>query len=36
MNKIKTYYKNYLAYYEISNFLKNHIDEKTIIVCIGT
>ena len=36
MNKIKTYYKNYLAYYEISNFLKDHIDEKTIIVCIGT
>ncbi|WP_300261688.1 spore protease YyaC [Clostridium sp.] len=36
MNRIKTYYENYLAYYEISNFLKNHIDEKTIIVCIGT
>lgn len=36
MNKIKTHYENYLSYYEISNFLKNHIDEKTIIVCIGT
>lgn len=36
MKKIKTYYDNYLAYYEISNFLKDHIDEKTIIVCIGT
>lgn len=36
MKKIKTYYEHYLAYYEISNFLKDHIDEKTLIVCIGT
>lgn len=36
MKKIKTYYENYLAYYEISNFLKDHISNKTIIVCIGT
>ena len=36
MKKIKTYYEHYLAYYEISNFLKDHINEKTLIVCIGT
>ena len=36
MKKIKTYYEHYLAYYEISNFLKDYIDEKTLIVCIGT
>ncbi|SHK63420.1 putative sporulation protein YyaC [Clostridium cavendishii DSM 21758] len=36
MNKIKVHYKTSLAYYEISYFLKNHITENTIIICIGT
>lgn len=36
MSKVKTYYKDNLSYYKISNFLKNYIDENTIIICIGT
>lgn len=36
MSKIKTHYKNPLAYYEIANFLKDYMDENTVIVCIGT
>lgn len=36
MSKIKTHFKNPLAYYEIANFLKDYLDENTIIVCIGT
>ncbi|SKA81183.1 putative sporulation protein YyaC [Clostridium sp. USBA 49] len=36
MSKVKTHYKNPLAYYEIANFLKNYMDENTVIVCIGT
>lgn len=36
MNKMKTFYKNPLAYYEIAHFLKNYINSNTIIVCIGT
>lgn len=36
LNKIKSHYDNPLAYYEIANFLKDYIDENTIIVCIGT
>lgn len=36
MNKVKTHYENSLAYYEIALFLKNYINENTIIICIGT
>lgn len=36
MSKVKSYYKSPLAYYEIAYFLKDYIDENTIIVCIGT
>lgn len=36
MSKIKTHYKDPLAYYEIANFLKDYMDENTVIVCIGT
>lgn len=36
MNKTKTHYNDPLAYYKISQFLKNHIDSKTVIICIGT
>lgn len=36
MNKIKVNYKNSLAYYEISYFLKDYINENTVIICIGT
>ena len=36
MNKIKSFYKNPLAYYEIAHFLKNYINSDTVIVCIGT
>lgn len=36
MNKVKTFYKNSMAYYEIAYFLKNYINDNTIIVCIGT
>lgn len=36
MSKIKSFYKNPLAYYKIACFLKDYINENTIIVCIGT
>lgn len=36
MNKVKVHYKDVLAYYEIAYFLKDYIDENTLIVCIGT
>ncbi|MDF2503784.1 spore protease YyaC [Clostridium sp.] len=36
MNKAKAFYNNPIAYYEISYFLKDYIDNNTIIVCIGT
>lgn len=36
LNKIRAHYKESLAYYEISYFLKNYINNDTIIVCIGT
>lgn len=35
MNKVKTYYKNPLSYFEIASFLKDYIKD-AIIVCIGT
>lgn len=36
LNKIKIHHKNPLAYYEISYFLKDYINNNTVIVCIGT
>ena len=36
LNKIKAYYKNSFAYYELAYFLKNYMNENTLIVCIGT
>lgn len=36
MNKVKVHYKDNLAYYDIAYFLKDYIDDNTIIVCIGT
>ena len=36
MNKIKAHYTNPLSYYEIAYFIKDYIDDNTIIVCIGT
>lgn len=36
MNKVKSKYKNPMAYYEIACFLKNFISKNTVIVCIGT
>lgn len=36
MNKAKVHYKDMLAYYDIAYFLKDYIDENTLVVCIGT
>lgn len=36
LNKVKSNYKNPLAYYEIAYFMKDYIDKNSIIVCIGT
>lgn len=36
MLKRKINYKSDLAYYEISNFIKDYVTPKTVIVCIGT
>lgn len=36
LTKIRSNYKNPLAYYDLAHFLKDHIDKNTIIVCIGT
>jgi putative sporulation protein YyaC len=36
LNKIKADFKNPLSYYEIAYFLKDYINEDTVIVCIGT
>lgn len=36
MNKKKVHYKSALAYYEISEGIRNYIKENTIIICIGT
>ena len=33
---MKTCYNNTMAFYEIANFLKAYINDKTIIICIGT
>ncbi|WP_017413499.1 MULTISPECIES: spore protease YyaC [Clostridium] len=36
MSKIKTHYKEPLGYYNLAHFIKDHLDDNTIIVCIGT
>lgn len=36
MSKVKIHYKDPLGYYSLSNFLKDKIDNNTIVVCIGT
>lgn len=36
MNKERVHYKDTLAYYNIAYFLKDYIDENTLIICIGT
>jgi putative sporulation protein YyaC len=36
LNKAKVHYKDMLAYYDIAYFLKDYIDENTLVVCIGT
>lgn len=36
MKKVKVNYQTPLAYYEISNFLKDYMTKDSIIVCIGT
>ena len=36
MNKIKCHYSNPLSYYKIAYFLKDYINDKTLIMCIGT
>lgn len=36
MSKIKIFYKDSLAYYEIAYYLKDYIDKNTVIICIGT
>jgi putative sporulation protein YyaC len=36
LNKVRVHYKDALAYYNIAYFLKDYIDENTLIVCIGT
>lgn len=36
MNKVKVDYTDKLAYYKLACFLKDYINEKSIIICIGT
>jgi putative sporulation protein YyaC len=36
LNKIKCHYTDPLSYYKIAYFLKDYIDDKTLIMCIGT
>lgn len=36
MNKIKLNYYDSLGYHKISMFLKNYLNENTVIICIGT
>lgn len=36
MKKIKVNYTNEMAYYNLSNFLKDYINSKTLLLCIGT
>lgn len=36
LNKVKVHYLDKLAYYNLAYFLKDYIDEDTMILCIGT
>lgn len=36
MNKVRVHYKDNLSYYEIAYFLKDYMNENSVIVCIGT
>ena len=36
LSNVKVNYNNPLSYYEVAHFLKDYINENTIIVCIGT
>lgn len=36
LNKVKSNHKSKLAYYKLACFLKDYINENTVIVCIGT
>ncbi|WP_392486211.1 spore protease YyaC [Haloimpatiens sp. FM7315] len=36
MEKVKINYKDSLSYYKLSYFLKDYIDNNSLIVCIGT
>ena len=36
MARVKTHYSSPLAYYNLANFIKDYLDENTIIICIGT
>lgn len=36
MTRVKTHYNSPLAYYNLANFIKDYLDENTIIICIGT
>ncbi|WP_238885827.1 spore protease YyaC [Clostridium sp. YIM B02551] len=36
MNKVKVSYKDPMSYYELAYFLKDYINNETIIICIGT
>lgn len=36
MNKIKIHYESAMAYYELAYFIKDYINEHTVILCIGT
>lgn len=36
MNKVKVNYKDSLAYYKLAYFLKDYIQDNTLIICIGT
>jgi len=36
VSKIKTHYRDPLGYYSLACFIKDFLDENTIIVCIGT
>ena len=36
MDKIKVYYSNPIAYYKLALYLRDYINENSIIICIGT
>lgn len=36
LKKVKKYYKNPLCYYDLAYFIKDYINQNTVVVCIGT